>query len=329
MINKKTLFKNIFLFLCLVPMLVLSLFSLVPSKQCLNVAAADETSTSFTFNGSNVVTTNTNAYNRTAQAWHFISVNFSIIYDGVSYSVKFTGNCLGRGTGSNFGSIEPFNSTISNISQGSQTTSVPLTNAVTYSVPFVTELYGNFNGNVKRVVFNSFDSALTSDFDTSHLIANAIVNTVTYIDDMNNYFRFYIQTSYLNSSLNPVGVISSFAFQEREYFIDINFSDNAIYENGYTNGYTDGLSDGSSFGYTDGYNAGQTIGYENGYSAGLVAGGDHTFMSLIGAVIDAPVSAFTSLLNFELLGVNLLGFITGLLTLAIIVFIIKLCLGGK
>ena len=52
-------------------------------------------------------------------------------------------------------------------------------------------------------------------------------------------------------------------------------------------------------------------------------------MSLIGSVIDVPVNAFTSLLNFEVLGVNLLAFITGLLTLAVVIFIVKLCIGGK
>ena len=87
--------------------------------------------------------------------------------------------------------------------------------------------------------------------------------------------------------------------------------------------------DGEDTGYQDGYNAGETIGYQNGYNAGVEHGGNYSFMGLIGAVIDAPVSAFTSLLNFELLGVNILGFISGLLTLALIIFIIKLCMGGK
>jgi len=38
---------------------------------------------------------------------------------------------------------------------------------------------------------------------------------------------------------------------------------------------------------------------------------------------------FSDLFNFNFLGINLLGLITGLFTLAMIILIIKLILGGK
>ena len=55
----------------------------------------------------------------------------------------------------------------------------------------------------------------------------------------------------------------------------------------------------------------------------------YTFFNLISAVIDAPVKAFTGLLNFDVLGFNILGFITGLLTLGLIIWVITILLGKK
>ena len=117
--------------------------------------------------------------------------------------------------------------------------------------------------------------------------------------------------------------------QLRTYYFSSALSDNTAYNSGVSDGYNIGFSAGSSSGYTDGFSAGKVEGYNNGYTAGVENSNNYSFLSLIGAVVDAPISAFTSLLNFNLLGVNLLAFFTGLLTLAIIIFIIKLVLGGK
>ena len=58
-------------------------------------------------------------------------------------------------------------------------------------------------------------------------------------------------------------------------------------------------------------------------------GSNYTFLSLIGAVIDAPISAFTGMFDFTLLGVNLRSFILAMLTLAIVIVLIRIALGGK
>lgn len=116
---------------------------------------------------------------------------------------------------------------------------------------------------------------------------------------------------------------------------DIYIAGNAFYN--YGAGYNDaegsaydvGYNAGVDAGYSQGYKTGFGQGESTGFSKGVASANDYSFSSLFGAVIDVPVNAFTSLLNFELLGVNMLGFITGLLTLALIIFIIKLCMGGK
>ena len=97
------------------------------------------------------------------------------------------------------------------------------------------------------------------------------------------------------------------------------------YDNGYSTGYDTGLSQGNSTGYDNGY----LVGYNNGYNEGINDSNTYTFNNLFGAVLDAPVKVFSSLLNFNFLGVNLLSFITGLFTLAVIILIVKLALGGK
>ena len=54
---------------------------------------------------------------------------------------------------------------------------------------------------------------------------------------------------------------------------------------------------------------------------------DGGFIKLLSATIDAPVKAFTSLLNFEVLGVNMKDFVLSILTLMFVLTIVRFCLG--
>lgn len=71
------------------------------------------------------------------------------------------------------------------------------------------------------------------------------------------------------------------------------------------------------------YNQGQQAGYDKGYSAGISDGGNNSFLSLITAVVDAPITAFTSLLNFEILGFNMKNVILSILTAALVIACIR------
>lgn len=98
------------------------------------------------------------------------------------------------------------------------------------------------------------------------------------------------------------------------------------YQNGYANGYNDGFADNDS--YSKGYVAGRDFGYNNGYNAGLAEGSaENGFAGLLFAVIDTPVKAFSSLLNFEILGVNMKSFVLSVLTLALFVVVVRWLLG--
>lgn len=80
--------------------------------------------------------------------------------------------------------------------------------------------------------------------------------------------------------------------------------------------------------FNKGYSEGSSVGYNKGYSAGINDSNQYTFMSLIGAVFDAPISAFRGLFNFEILGVNMTALVSSLFALAVIVVIIRIALGG-
>lgn len=71
------------------------------------------------------------------------------------------------------------------------------------------------------------------------------------------------------------------------------------------------------------FTLGKNEGYNNGYAAGVAAGGHNNFMSLITAVVDAPITAFTSLLDFDILGYNMKDLALALLTAGLLVAAIR------
>lgn len=71
------------------------------------------------------------------------------------------------------------------------------------------------------------------------------------------------------------------------------------------------------------FSAGKNEGYSSGYAAGVAAGGNNNFMSLITAVVDAPIKAFTSLLNFDILGYNMKNLALALLTAGLLIAAIR------
>ncbi len=139
-------------------------------------------------------------------------------------------------------------------------------------------------------------------------------------------------------------------------------SDNALYLNGYQSAskdfYNNGYNDGVAAGEKSGYNKGFTAGDAQGYNRGVEVGGNYSFLGLFGAIFDAPIQALfggtttlpagttitdkngntttllssatvkrAGLLNFEIMGVNLSGFVLALFSLSILVVVIKFALG--
>lgn len=99
-----------------------------------------------------------------------------------------------------------------------------------------------------------------------------------------------------------------------------------LFMNGAVGAFDDGYKKGEKVGYTDGKQVGYQQGYNAGFNAGAAESSNYSFMSLLGAVFDAPISAFRGLLNFEVLGVNMSAFVTAMLSLCVVFVLLKLIL---
>lgn len=174
------------------------------------------------------------------------------------------------------------------------------------------------------------------------------------------YKRFYNQTWLVSSTLTnnvynyKIGSSEYYVFLNKESAINMQYGDsgwftwlannttfdfqqpvgNLDYKNGYSNGFVDGedsgFAKGEEFGFNSGYSEGSSVGYNTGYNAGYnagaVEGANYSFMTLLGAVFDAPISAFRGLLNFEVLGINMSAFVTAMLSLCVVFVLLKLIL---
>lgn len=358
--TKSKKFINILTLFILIPMLLLAFFVSVSKDEIKHVSAYSENDTSNGFVDtlpvlySSLCRYNADGPITLANEWYTIQFSFSY-----SKTVNTNGSSKHSLTINGVNSSNTEQSCCSLLSSNSNQNAgslayVPLsfsTNATTtYNVT-------NLNvGENSRYLTNSlfkeyyagsymvfdFNIYITNNFDYTNLYLMTVrsfysesscygYNDFTYYSSDSEYlrFRFYsyfpsVESKYFNER---------FYLASHDYYYMSNLTDDQYYNDGYNSGYSDGYNNGYYYGdlegYESGYKSGEIVGYNNGYSEGVEDSGNYSFLSLIGAVIDAPVSAFTSLLNFELLGVNILGFISGLLTLALIIFIIKLCMGGK
>lgn len=101
-------------------------------------------------------------------------------------------------------------------------------------------------------------------------------------------------------------------------FVKMYNSDSNVY---FTNGYNQGLKDG------------EKQGYANGYSVGLNDGiKDNTIFNIFNGILNiamVPVNFFLGIFNFEILGINMAGFVSALLTISIIIYLLRLIKGSK
>lgn len=171
------------------------------------------------------------------------------------------------------------------------------------------------------------------------------------------------ETKYDNLRSQILTVLSKYmAFNMQATYI----GDKLTYDDGYQAGYGSGYNEGNIYGQTvanntvnqnsaswnAGYNlANQEINknsaswnaavkdtnntvnkgsasWNAGYNAGASDSNNYSFLSLVGAVFDAPLQAFTNLFNFDLFGVNMTAFLSTVFVLLVFVTICRLLLGG-
>lgn len=101
------------------------------------------------------------------------------------------------------------------------------------------------------------------------------------------------------------------------------YSDDLVYNYGYQAGYNQAVKDEGGIYVDAAYGQGFSEGYDIGFADGNVVSQRGNFASLVYSVVEAPFNTFRSLFNFEILGVNLLGFIGSVLTLVVLLWIVK------
>lgn len=140
---------------------------------------------------------------------------------------------------------------------------------------------------------------------------NATIITPIWVRRMELTF----QTNYIAGVLNNEIVVSDGP---------LNFSlvtQSESYNLGYNKGYEQGERDGAEEAWNNGYAKGEKTGYNKGFNDGT--NNKNTWYNLFFAVVDAPVHIFSSLLNFEIFGVNMRSFALAMLTLGVFLIIIK------
>lgn len=97
--------------------------------------------------------------------------------------------------------------------------------------------------------------------------------------------------------------------------------------------YLQGKQDGYKTGYNNGYDAGKTDGEKTGYNTGYTAGYNegrvapqYSFKEFFIGLGDAFVTIYTSMLNYEFLGINIAGLIGTVVVIVTILIVVKVVL---
>ncbi len=355
-------FKDVFIVLILSIFACFGIFSLLSLNKSEKVSYADDSSTVAVFESSNVFTPNlafTNNYSSAASQIFssltslqdygtFWSHYFMFKYDSTSQSFSFGYNAFANASlylkvpvndgystyPLTFGStnsvyiVKTFtlNSTDDNFYLYTVGKSIKNSG---FTVVSCVVSRGNAEPTLQMVSveLGNYTESIADSFNSN--TKSGYFNVVSYVDTNGWRYSLAIPTKFASS--DTFANRPMFFYEYRLYKLrdSGNLTDSDYYNTGYTDGYNNGKAAGQSSGYSSGYSDGDSAGYTRGFAEGQEAGGDYTFLSLLSSVIDAPINAFKSLFNFDLLGFNLLSFITGLITLALVIFIVKKVAGGK
>lgn len=309
MTKKKSLFLKIGCLILALGIAIIPFFSF----RTKDVVKADSVTSSYTFNSSNVITVTNTVYdvNDRYSFWGISLYSFDITTDSSGIHFRVYGNVLSRYTNDGIGSVFPVDSNYTYSSDGYYRAYLTPSDANHFYTPIhVSVSSSDFVANIYKI--RIYSERVSSNLRTY----------IIYYDVNDNYINFSIELHQNNGTFSDIPF--SFMYSDRTYFIsDIELTDNQLYQSGYGQGNTDGYDRGYTQGTSDGYTNGYNAGYGAGTNHGIETASDYSFLSLIGAVVDAPIKAFTGLFNFNILGVNLSSFFFGLFTIALTIAIIR------
>lgn len=224
---------------------------------------------------------------------------------------------------------------------------VPYTSIEILEVPFLnyddsyyiiyatTDLYGQYqNTHVLTIDFNLSTNNFITDYNA--FLSSNYPSFGDYLENTYNDFSVPYLPSWLYS--NDFTVLLQDVVNEYDYIKSLGYDDG--YDDGYDVGFDDGYDDGENTGFqtgygdgydvgvVDGYNEGVTDGYDDGYDVGYTNGindGEIAKKSIF-AIFDAPIKVLTSLLDFDIFGINLLSTFKVILTILLLGAIAKFVL---
>lgn len=204
--------------------------------------------------------------------------------------------------------------------------------SINYAIINDTEINGYYDNllSLKDTLVDSYNTAYQNALDSN---SQGIYETGyqdgynTGYSEANTVANEMLQDSYQN------GYESGYQYGEANATSFYESAMETVHNNGYNQGYGQGLSDGEAVSETqlsDKYWEGYQYGYDEGYTDGYSS--DSVVTSIFSGILQValvPINFFLAIFNFEILGINLSGFIKALFTVAITVIIIKTIFGGK
>ena len=174
----------------------------------------------------------------------------------------------------------------------------------------------------EKVDYYVQDKTQDDIFDFLYGYANDHPNSVDGYFGSEWYYGSPLQSLYYEYE-NQYNAIHSQGYDDGlDVGFDLGYDDG--YDDGLDVGFDDGYDVGIQHGYDDGYDVGVREGYNLGYDAGVDVG--ETAKKSIFAIFDAPVKVLTSLLDFEIFGVNFLSIFKVILTVLLLGAIAKFVL---
>lgn len=173
---------------------------------------------------------------------------------------------------------------------------------------FYTTLRFNFGNGSSYTLFECYNSNTNYE--------NYFRHRIMYPNDYyNDSEKFYYHRSYYTggSYVFEKDITSSTSLVDNWYTI---LDTNIASAEKITDSYNDGYSTGFSFGYGNGFNDGQSV--------------DQTVTTIFNGIFGIallPINMFLNIFNFEVMGINISGIVTALLTVAVIVIVVKFVSG--
>lgn len=188
----------------------------------------------------------------------------------------------------------------------------------------------HMNGTTLEYGYNGIDNNIICSPTFNFTVNNTVetYNGHTILESTGSSTRYLFDlSSYSVTPSTPFNIRLTFTLLDEVTYSTISASNlSSSFDEGYDEGY--------DVGYDFGYSTGKQEGYAQGfdYAKDLYENSDAQINSIFGGILDIgmlPLQFFLSVFNFEIFGINLSGFVSALLSVAIVIIITRIILGSK